>query len=220
MKGVDIHISITSNILVVAFGGIAQQLSMPPFEFKNFLTNNFGDINFIFIRDMEQAWYFNGIRGLSENIEENIKGIKEIIKDIPANKIIFIGNSMGGYASILYGILLNIDNVLAFAPQTFIDKDTRKKTGDDRWKNQINKIHKKLSDHPYFNLNNLNDVENNTKVHLFYGNRSKLDVIHANNLKQNKNTSLFLEKNSSHGVIKDLKKSGKLKKIFNHIINE
>jgi esterase/lipase len=48
--------------------------------------------------------------------------LEGIIKINKYDNICFIGNSMGGYAAILFGTLLNIDNIISFAPQTFIDK--------------------------------------------------------------------------------------------------
>ena len=39
--------------------------------------------------------------------------------------IITIGGSMGGYAALLFGSLLPVNGIIAFGPQTFIDKDNR-----------------------------------------------------------------------------------------------
>lgn len=218
MRGVDLHITEGKKPLFVAFGGIAQQLHMPPFEFKNFLTSNFGDVNFIFIRDMEQAWYFNGISGLSTNFDTNVEGIKKLIDDVEHSKVIFIGNSMGGYASILYGSLLNVDHILAFAPQTFISPAKRNKHSDTRWPQQMKKIHTKAPTHPYYDLNNLEDVQSDIRI--FCGAQSKLDNIHANNIKHMDNVRVHVEPKGSHGVIKVLKSNGNLYKIIKDILDE
>ena len=221
MKGVDLHITDKDKPLFVAFGGISQQFSMPPFEFKNFLTNNFGDVNFIFIRDMEQAWYFNGIEGLSKNYNLNIDGLRMIINQTDHTKTIFLGNSMGGYASILYGTLLDVDHVLAFAPQTFINKGKRQNVGDHRWPKEMNRLHSKIPTHPAYDLNDvLNNTKYDTDIKVFFGAQSKLDVIHANNLDGLPNVETHVEHKGSHGVIKDLKNNGKLAIIINDILND
>jgi len=221
MKGVDLHITDKYRPLFVAFGGIAQQLSMPPFEFKNFLTNNFGDVNFIFIRDMEQAWYYNGIRGLSTNHDLNIDTLNLLINQTEHTKTIFLGNSMGGYASILYGSLLDVDHVLAFAPQTFINKDKRVNNGDHRWPKEMNRLHSKIPTHPSYDLSELLPKTNyDTDIKVFCGGQSKLDIIHADNVKGLKNVDIHVEQKGSHGVIKDLKNNGKLADIINDILND
>lgn len=220
MRGVDLHITSSDKPLFVAFGGIAQQLSMPPFEFKNFLTKNFGDINFIFIRDTEQAWYFNGIEGLSTNMSLNIDGLKMLINQTPHTKTIFLGNSMGGYASILYGALLNVDHVLAFAPQTFVDKVKRAKHSDNRWPQQMKKLHGKYPTHKYYDLEELEAMEFDTDIRVFYSPQSKLDTVHANNIKHINNVDIHVEPKGGHGVIKTLKNNGKLAEIIKDILDE
>ena len=101
--------------LIVAFGGIQGKLAMLIFEFKNFLTENFEDFNFIFIRDLKQAWYtrgmdFKDLNITTKNINENIKTLNNIIGKQENSKVIFLGNSMGGFASILYGVLLSFQH--------------------------------------------------------------------------------------------------------------
>lgn len=57
------------------------------------------------------------------------------------------------------GYYLNIDSILAFAPQTFIDKKNRYLNFDFRWKKEIKLIHRSISYSPYFDIKKL--IENN-----------------------------------------------------------
>jgi len=208
--------------LIVAFGGIQGKLAMPIFEFKNFLTENFEDFNFIFIRDLKQAWYtrgmdFKDLNITTKNINENIKTLNNIIGKQENSKVIFLGNSMGGFASILYGVLLNVDCILSFSPQTFINSKKRKKYNDTRWAKQINSIHSKISDHKYFDLMNLNKLNYTSSIKLFVGSQSKLDNIHADNIKELNNVHISVEK-GGHSVIRGIKNNGKLYKIIKEAV--
>lgn len=217
MIGYEKYLTNKDKPLFVAFGGISMGLHMPPFEFKNFLTSSFGDVNFIFIRDNKQSWYFKGINELSTDHESNVEGIRNLIKESGCSKVIFIGNSMGGFASILYGALLNVDVVLAFAPQTFIDKENRGKYKDTRWSEQINSLHKEIPTNRYYDLSNISDISYETKIKLFCG-VGGLDTTHVEHISNISNTEVNKIGIKGHGVIKHLKNNGELKKIIKNII--
>lgn len=51
-----------SDCLNVVFGGISHGLGIAPFEFFKLLEDEVG-ANILFIRDLSQAWYQNGLPG-------------------------------------------------------------------------------------------------------------------------------------------------------------
>lgn len=109
-----------NNTLVFVFGGMALQFGqIPPFEFVNFLENNFKkSADYIFLIDKFQCWYHKGIQGASKNIEETVELLNNYIKP-SYKKVIMIGNSSGGYASILFSSLCKrVDLSISFIPQT------------------------------------------------------------------------------------------------------
>lgn len=125
-----------SEILVVCFAGLWHQMGgIQPFEFLNFLTKSYENIDSIFYIDKHQSWYHKGIQGITKNIDETVKYLDRQIKGY--KKVIFMGVSSGGYAAILFGSLCNIQNVVAFMPQTIM-------------KNLINQKYRDLK--PYINL--------------------------------------------------------------------
>jgi len=193
--------------LIIAFGGILSGLGMPIFEFKNFLTSNF-KCHFIFIRDLNQLWY------LDDYIENSINKIKSIIDKINYSKIITIGVSMGGYASILFGTLLDVNHILAFCPQTFINIENIKKYNDIRWENRINKIHSKNINEKYYDLYLLDFSKTNIKI--FYGKLDNLDKIHSLRLNNKKNITIK-ECEGDHNFIKILKTNNELYNIIKSV---
>ena len=66
------------------------------------------------------------------------------------SKNIFSGNSMGGYAAILFGCFLSVDTVISFAPQIFINRYNRFINVDSRWPNEISKIYNYPENRPEF----------------------------------------------------------------------
>lgn len=106
-----------AETLIVSFGGHAQKFGgVHPFEFQNFLSTNFPNIDHHFYTDEKMKWYARGIGGLTINIDQSVRHIKSKIKRY--KKTYFVGVSSGGYAAILFGSLAKANHVLAFIPQT------------------------------------------------------------------------------------------------------
>ena len=103
--------------MALQFGGIL------PFEFLNYLSSIYkNSCDLIFFIDKEQCWYHKGIKDITNTIDETVVFLNNIIKDGNYDKIIFMGNSGGGYGAILFGSLCNnVTNVISFIPQTIIN---------------------------------------------------------------------------------------------------
>src|SRR5690554_3011391 len=102
--------------LVVIFGGINQGIGIPVFEFFNILNEK--SLDKVFVRDFNQMWYLNGVDSHVDTFEKLFLKLKRVIKGY--EKVSFVGNSMGGYAAVLFGVLLNVNECVVFSPQTFI----------------------------------------------------------------------------------------------------
>lgn len=109
-----------SENLIVCFGGMALQMGgILPFEFLNYLSKTYDkNIDLYFYIDKNQCWYHKGIDGITKNIDETVLYLNNIIQKSNYKKIIFMGVSAGGYASILFGSLCKVSNVIAFVPRT------------------------------------------------------------------------------------------------------
>lgn len=182
-----------SKILIINFNGSGSKLGK--FELYNFLTTNFNNIDSCFYQDMTMTWYHKGIKKISSNIEETVQYLKKLIKKY--EKVIFMGISAGGYASILFGSLCKVKYVISIIPQVIL-------------KNPINKKYK-----------NLRNIINPTTKYLLYGNSSIINrrdlhsIKFCHYLKNLKNVYIFEEKNL---VVEDLVYNGKLYKIIKNLI--
>ena len=116
----ELRIHKESNIyLIVCFGGMSSSfMGEPPFEFFNHLSSIYINVDLSFFIDKKQCWYHKGIDGLTNTIDETVDYLKQLISTKKYKHIIFMGSSAGGYASILFGSLCNVQTVIAFFPQT------------------------------------------------------------------------------------------------------
>ena len=106
-----------SDILIVTFTSATEERY---FSFKTStlkLSQNI-PVDILFIRETTERWnwYLIKLVGVGKGVEEIANFLKDKIK--PYKKVIFVGISMGGYASILYGSLCKVNHVIAFMPQT------------------------------------------------------------------------------------------------------
>ncbi len=213
-KPIEIELSANGNNLYIFFGGISAGITMPPFEFYN--SSRIIDENKIFIRDFYQCWYQDGLPGISEDIHSTAIHIKQQIEKINPNKIFFAGNSMGGYAAILFAILVGKGDVIAFAPQTFISPFLRSKYKDTRWERQIGNAHKKsLCKRKVWDLRPLLLRANGRhKISIFVSKEDKLDHIHASYLGGVSGVTIYEFDGGGHGIVKLLRDEGKLPAIM------
>lgn len=91
------------------------------FQWKKTLITLFTESNsfdVLFLRN-QLEWYLGGLKGIGEDINCTIAFLKKEFAKY--NDILCIGSSAGGYASLLFGSLLNVNKVIAINPQTDLE---------------------------------------------------------------------------------------------------
>lgn len=119
-----------NDTVICCFGGMAHKMGgILPFEFLNFLSKTYENkYDLIFYIDTNQCCYHKGIQGITNNIDETILYLNNKFIERKYKKIIFMGVSAGGYASILFGSLCNnVDHVISFIPKTILNDPIDKK---------------------------------------------------------------------------------------------
>lgn len=190
--------NLDSDTLIVSFAGRARMFGgIPRFEFVNFLNKRFNDISRHFYIDNHCNSYHNGLHEITNNIDETVDYLKNEIKNY--KNVIFIGVSSGGYASILFGSLLNVKYVLAFIPQTIRRKN--------------NNIDEKYRDASKF----IND----TTQYYLYGDMSVTDIndhhhiSHCERIAHHKNVFLIKKK---YVNVKEMRNTGELYTILHKLV--
>jgi len=90
-------------------------------------------LNRIMLRDSRNAWYQYGVAGLGDSVDAVAARLRQMIAAIKPSKVICIGQSMGGYAAILFGMLLQADAVIAYGPLSYLKAEWVERDGDQRW---------------------------------------------------------------------------------------
>lgn len=172
----------------------------------------------IFIRDIFKQWY---LAGINSKINNPIKLLDFLRKETSGYKTIMLGSSAGGYASILYGSLLNVHKVLAFNPQFEITSLLTDSTED------VNPLLFRLKNSEYeFYFDIRKFINNKIDIFYFYSNKSSWDIKQCKKLKEVSNNIIVLEFSSKHHGIPFLKvalpkvlnlESAKLKEYSLHV---
>jgi hypothetical protein len=127
---VGYELSSPSSTMLIAFAALAP-FKPPPFHLFDF-TSGF-EVKRLFVRDPTRVWFQRGIPGFGDTIDEVAASLRVVIEEQEVERLVMLGNSAGAYAALVFGTLLNADLVLAFSPQTNIDRAWMEEVGDRRW---------------------------------------------------------------------------------------
>lgn len=157
-----------SNELIIVFTARDTKGS-GKFDFFNSLNNY--EHNKFFFRDVSNKWYLYGVNEISSTHLGFVKYLQNFINKNKITNIITIGSSAGGFAAILYGMILKANKVIAFSPQTCITNAFLKDNQDDRWIEL-------LSFEPVEQMDTAHFLNKDTELYL-YSCKNKYDMLHA-----------------------------------------
>ena len=112
-KNSFVKIGNTSNKLIVSFASNSHS----GYERKNSLMSlKYAKDNFdvLYLRN-KRGWYLGGLEGIGVDINQTINFLK--MEFSKYKNILCIGNSAGGFASLLFGSLLKVDMVITHSAQ-------------------------------------------------------------------------------------------------------
>lgn len=202
-----------SRTLYVIFGGLSGGLAMPRFEF--YRSMRIVNDNKLFVRDFSQSWYQSGLPGIAENVYELAGHLQDRIDALGPERTLFIGNSMGGYAAILFASLLRQGTAIAFAPQTFLSPLKRLTHRDFRWRRRVWATYRRCLWKPgIFDLEPLVASAPETDVHIFVSRDCRLDIAHAACLERFANVTVTYFTSGGHGLVRHLRDSGELSDVL------
>jgi hypothetical protein len=122
--------------LVVAFGYVEWE-APNRFDFARRLRKleqaGGRPLNLILVRDVANLWYQYGVNGLGPDVRTAAASLRDRIAALRPASVGTIGQSMGGYAAILFGALLNANRVLAFGALSYMRSDWARRDDDLRW---------------------------------------------------------------------------------------
>lgn len=208
--------------LVISFGFVNWE-QRPAFDFygrvKKLEASTQQTFNRILVRDCTNSWYHRPIPGLGNHVDEVADSLQQLIARIQPSSVITIGQSMGAYAAILFGILLNVKRIVAFGPLSFLEVEQALTYHDRRWLRVMLDLH----DHPppslYADLPRLFQERQSTcDLRVIFGTQPdanapesvNLDVLHAHRYGALPNCSLYPVPRSGHAVVQHLIDRGQM----------
>lgn len=177
-------------------------------EIPNYMENTFSEninYNYIYVADIYQLWG-------SLDTDNILKSLQNIIEHYKPIKIICLGQSSGGYMSILFGNLLGVDKIISCVPQINIYTDRM-----NRWRTNLQKKYN-MTNFKYKNLNILQPFVSKTKI---YSCKGTADIIHINNLDKG-DTNLSIEyicEDNTHDIVASLTKDKYIELIMNELLD-
>ena len=197
--------------LLIAFGGIGGQFGMPSFEFVR-MTCDLPAAK-LFVRDIEQAWYLRGVRGLGATPDDVIDEIATRFDVDAYERVAVIGTSAGGFMALRAASSFRRCVVTAFSPQTNMRALWRLARGDIRWFGAVGaSLHVSARADLTFAYSQSAPPLGPCVVHYAEGHR--LDASHARHMSQVPQVRLVGHAGSSHHLVKDLREQGDLARIL------
>jgi len=208
----ELELSSGSNSLCIFFGGIAGGLSIPPFEF--YKSAKILDDHKLFVRDLRQTWYQRTPELSDPSVNGMAEYLRNVINSVEPEDVRFIGNSMGGYAAILYCCLLGRGEAVAFSPQTFVSPKLKLAHRDFRWPRQTTQTWlASVTRGKFWDLLPLVSETSNA-IRIVCSRDHKLDMRHAMRLSVCPTVSITLLEEGGHSVVKELRDQGGLESML------
>lgn len=209
-----------SRTLLLAFGGIAGRIGIPPFEF--FSLSGGMPVKRLFVRDLRQAWYHRGIPRHGGTVPAVAESLRGILARHEVDRLVVAGNSAGGYAALMFGALLGAEEVLCFAPQTVIDLDILAAMGDHRWDDRL-LAHAAAGalDERFTDLRRVLPAaaHTGTTYRVYFDTSLHADRLHAERLAGLEGVRLYRFGHGSHGIARALRETGALQRVLRRALD-
>ena len=208
--------------LVIAFGFVSWT-TRPAFDFYGRLRKleqaSGQPLNKILVRDSGNAWYHRRIAGLGNHVDETAQALRDLVRRIAPGQVTTIGQSMGAYAAVMYGLLLDAQQIVAFGPLSFLDVQQARLYHELRWLPVMESLAQDPPLSGYYDLAALCRARatEHTQLHLVFGTRPdavnsgasasesvNLDAMHAQRLAAFGRCTLHPFPQSGHAVVQHL----------------
>jgi pimeloyl-ACP methyl ester carboxylesterase len=210
--------SADSDVLIVSFGGLRRRPEiLPGFSFVRVLDGL--PARKLLVRDLQRAWFLRGLPGISRNVPETAAFLNREIETARARRVVMIGFSLGGFAAMLYGHLLQVAEVHAFSPQTFVSLGRRLRHRDSRWQRFVFKFHLSSAAFAPRDLQPLlARATGRTRQLVYYATDSRLDTVHAEHVRGLPGVELCSHPEGGHRLVTDMRDRGELRTIIERAI--
>ena len=137
-----------------------------------------------------------------------------VLDGLSPSRRVFVGNSSGAFAAILYGVLAGADEVVAFGPQASITRFGRLRSHDRRWPAQIGKARRVAADRSHLDLVRLLGAKAHPgRITVHHGEMDPMDTRSASRLGAESGVEVATHP-GGHLFIRKLRDAGELQPIL------
>lgn len=207
--GYRLDLEVPSSVLLCTFAGVWLQDATPGFQFVH-VTSDLS-VRRAFFTDIDQLLYQKGVRGLGDSVVEVADALRGIHAESGAERVVYTGNSMGGFAAILFGVLAGADDVQVFSPQTDLQNPSA-----SRYPENVERALASTAT-PYLSLPTLIDetpVDECPQITIHYSAFNLRDHRHANALAGRPRVQIHRYPIMSHSLASALRDTGLLSTIL------
>lgn len=155
-------------------------------------------------------WYFSGTEG-QPSLEHSVDIVSAVRNKY--DEALFLGNSMGAYGALLFGLAVSATAVLAFSPQTRFDEPFCRNIGERRWRDEFAAMAADR-DVEIMSIRNRWPEDCRTKVGVFAGELNQQDLAYCLDLQGLPGFTLHRYADSGHDLVHDLRATGALEEII------
>jgi tetratricopeptide (TPR) repeat protein len=137
------------------------------FAMKNVFADASLHANVVFVNCKDNAWYQCGINDEYNSIEKSAELFNQLLEHFAPSRSLTVGMSMGGYAAVLFGLLLQVDYVTTFTPELILGLPYCRSVA-------LNNV--RTFDFRYISLQHLLAINQHTVVNAIYGAYDLIDL--------------------------------------------
>lgn len=194
-----------SEVGMVAFGGIGGGMQVPPFEFFSMARGM--NVTKIFVRDLRQCWYADGVPGLGEDLREISASLMRISQELRFTPV-FFGVSAGGFAASAAALLTGAPTAHVFSLQSTLRRHDRLLMRDFRWQSNIRRFRRAAA--PIDDIRELLRGNKHTEIQVHVAGGHRLDLAHATRIEGHPGVTVHRHRSGGHGLVRDLRDDGTL----------
>jgi pimeloyl-ACP methyl ester carboxylesterase len=171
----------------------------------------------IHLRDPAMSWYLQGIAGLGASLQATLDELARRIRALAPTRVMTLGQSMGGYGALRYGLALGAARIVAFGALSTMDPAVSRERVDTRWLSVMDRLAAEgVTDTDLVELARTASMPLDLRLH--YGEQPdapgqggvNLDIFHADRLGVLPGCRITRHAGSDHAVVNHLKATREL----------
>ncbi len=217
---VSLDAEIDSRTLLLTFGGMKSTAGLVAFEFVALTADM--PVKKMFVRDPRQSWYHRGMPSHGNTLESIAQLLQKIVTEQDVDRLVTVGSSAGGYAALAFGALLGADRVLAFGPQTTLDREALAGMEDHRWDYLLDPLWAKGAlEERWIDLRTAlpGALDGNTRCGVYFDETVRSDRLHAERLAGIDGVRLYRFGRGGHTLSRHLRDVGALDRLLREALD-